>query len=199
MIVPILLLSVSRSMALSINYSSPIKVYEDLYRHISSKQNTLSFSVSPSDEGKLLVCTCGEWYRFPSSFHLPKHTHLAFLKSSFDGQLPQPFTIYGSKVESIGLLNGKFNNLNKEEPDRYVSPDDCSYIVELETGDEDGYVQQPECLIYMHSSPGKKKWRKIYSRPFLNSRKTPFLNRILYIPFHRQVLQQEYSVYEASI
>lgn len=39
-----------------------------------------------------LLCMGGEWYRFPSSFFLPHHNmHLAFVRSHFKAQLPQPF------------------------------------------------------------------------------------------------------------
>lgn len=39
-----------------------------------------------------LVCMGGEWYRFPSSFFLPHDgLRLAFVRSHFRAQLPQPF------------------------------------------------------------------------------------------------------------
>jgi len=195
-IFPIILLSISRSMALSFNYIAPLQVYSDLYNHILSKQLDMSLD---KGQNPMLICTCGEWYRFPSSFHLPDNTHLAFLKSSFDGQLPQPFTKYGSRMDSTSLLRGKFNDMNKEEMDRYVSIDDCSYIVELGSLDDKG-DERHECIEYMKSSGNEgRHWRKIGSRPFLDTRQTSFLHRILYVPYERKVIQQEYSFYEALL
>lgn len=40
-------------------------------------------------EAQATVCVAKEWYRFPSSFFLPPNTELLFLRSGFEGQLPQ--------------------------------------------------------------------------------------------------------------
>ena len=59
-----------------------------------------------------------EWYRFPSHFFLPENWRVKFVKSEFKGQLPQ---MYAANTEDATKLErGNFNDMNKEETDRYV-------------------------------------------------------------------------------
>jgi alpha-1,2-mannosyltransferase len=147
---PSLLLSMSRTAALSKYYAAPLQIYAKV----------------PPDT---TVCVCGEWYRFPGSFYAP----LQFLPSSFTGQLPQPFSMYGSRQASQAVLQ-PFNDQNRHEPDRYMtSLDGCDYIVDIENGD---------CPM----------GQVIASEPFLDARRTSLLHRTLYIPyFHEAAVQQQ--------
>jgi len=138
------LFSVLRSTALSVYYMAPIHVYHFFYyyaldRHHPSTNNTL--------------CVAGEWYRFPSSYFLPFNTKLSFLRSSFKGQLPQPFQ----------ANTGPFNDMNREEISRYGVIEDCDYLID--------FANQYE----------EDEWEKIASFPFLNAEKTSFLSRIIYL------------------
>ena len=160
--VPVML-SVSRSLALSKYYTAPLDVYAAL---------------PISGEGGGLVCTCGEWYRFPSSFYLPSGYKLAFLPSSFTGQLPKQFEKAGSRAGT------NFNGLNKQEMDRYAeSVKECSFIVELETSDD------PECLRDLSG------WDKLFEAPYLNAAETSGLHRALYLPFLHKGKYIPYSLY----
>ncbi|KAL7581607.1 hypothetical protein ACA910_022163 [Epithemia clementina (nom. ined.)] len=151
-------LSLSRTIALSKYYSAPISIYSKLAAVTSER--------GAGDE-PLLVCTCGEWYRFPSSFFLPKNTHLGFLRSSFTGQLPQQFSKFGSRPESRAVLQ-PFNDQNLEQTERYVNFEDCDWVIDLEDS---------ECVSNDETS-------KIIARvPFLDAAATSALHRILYIPF----------------
>ena len=58
-----------------------------------------------------------EWYRFPSHFFLPENWQVKFVKSEFKGQLPQ---MYAEGEGATKLERSNFNDLNKEETDRYV-------------------------------------------------------------------------------
>jgi alpha-1,2-mannosyltransferase len=147
---PSLLLSMSRTAALSKYYAAPLQIYA---------------RVPPGTT----VCVCGEWYRFPGSFFAP----LKFLPSSFTGQLPQPFSMYGSRQASQAVLQ-PFNDQNRHEPDRYLtSLDGCDYIVDIENGD---------CPM----------GEVIASEPFLDASRTGLLHRTLYIPyFHEAAVQQQ--------
>ena len=70
------------------------------------------------------VCLGKEWYRFPSSYHLPRGMKAKFIKSSFDGLLPGEFSeakvgfgfFPGAWLEPSGM-----NDENKEDPGKYVS------------------------------------------------------------------------------
>lgn len=167
----VVVLSVSRTWALYKYYSAPMHVYAALR----------------NQPAPATVCTCGEWYRFPSSFFLPPDMHLAFLESSFKGQLPQPFTVHGSRAESQEILQ-PFNDQNKEEPTRYADINSCDWIVDLQEG---------EC------APSDA--RAVHSAPFLDASKTSALHRILYVPFlHEaavqsgQVQYQNYVLYKLN-
>lgn len=157
LLIPSCLMCISRTMALTKYYSAPLQVYSAL-----AQQQAVETSSNTS-----LVCTCGEWHRFPSSFYLPLNHQLGFLPSSFTGQLPKPF---GSE--------GAFNDENKQEMDRYASSvEECAYVIELL--DEQG-ERQPECLAYIEESGAT--WNKIYSAKFLDASQTSTLHRILYLP-----------------
>lgn len=168
-LLPSCLISQSRSMALSKYYTAPLKVFAAL---------------PVSTPG--LVCTCGEWYRFPSSYYLPQGYQLGFLPSSFSGQLPKAFGPEGSRAGS------NFNDANKEEHDRYVDPDSCDYVVELESSAD------ADCLAVMSKS-SSVEWTKLVNEPFLNAQETASLHRILYIPFLHKAVYSSYSLYARKV
>jgi len=70
------------------------------------------------------VCLGKEWYRFPSSYHLPNGMKAKFIKSAFNGLLPGEFS--EAKV-GFGFFPGAWleppgmNDENKEDPAKYVS------------------------------------------------------------------------------
>lgn len=171
---PACLVSSFRTGALSTYYTAPLSLYAELQQH--------STPDGISDTSKMLVCTCGEWYRFPSSYYLPPNHELGFLPSSFRGQLPHPFTEFGSKPEGVSL-GGNFNDQNLEEADRYVSSiDACSFVVELVSSSSSDAEQ--ECLHFMGESSGT--WSKVAERPYLDAALTSILHRILYVPYIHQ-------------
>lgn len=187
-------ISISRSLALHRYYSAPVEVYREMFYH--------ALADTTSSSGETYVCTVGEWYRFPSSFFLPMNHKLGYLKSSFDGQLPQPFTLHGSRIESLAMPEaGHFNDKNEEEMDRYVDIGMCSYVFELvPMHDDDDDV--PEGMRYMASDTSGGSWELLASRQFLDAEKTPALHRILYIPsfgstaVNDAVAFKRYNVYE---
>ncbi|KAL3770479.1 hypothetical protein ACHAW5_001492 [Stephanodiscus triporus] len=188
LLAPSAMISVSRSAALRRNYSAPLAIYRDLFYHASTSAAAAAAAVSDDPvRAATYVCTAGEWHRFPSSFFLPPNHRLGFLRSSFDGQLPQPFTEYGSRMESLGVQAGKFNDVNREETDRYVDIGMCSYVVELvpplDSDDDDRRRDVPECLRYMESDPSAGSWKLLASREYLDAESTSPIHRILYIPF----------------
>ena len=102
------------------------------------------------------VCVGKEWYRFPASFFLPETTagglrgpaELAFLKSGFGGQLPQP---YLPGADGTSAERGGFNDGNLEEADRYVAPETCDYVVDLGAC-ESGREEEEEVRARTHES-----------------------------------------------
>lgn len=159
---PAAIFSLSRTLALSKYYTAPLYIYAQL-----QKQPYVVDSV---------VCTCGEWYRFPSSFYLPTAvgSSLRFLKSSFQGQLPQPFTPGGGSGPNVST---KFNDQNMPEPGSYLSIDDCDYLVDLWTS--------TDCR------ENDSEWRPVARESFLDADRTNTLHRILYIPFLHEKEQND--------
>lgn len=208
LLLPSAIISTSRSMALYRNYTAPLAVYRDLFYHASS------VPIPTNNDGHMItyICTAGEWHRYPSSFFLPPNHQLGYLKSSFHGQLPQPFTKFGSKQESLDIQSGLFNDVNGEEMDRYVNIGVCSYIVELvpfsvssnsnisnNNDRQDDANVIPECLHYMETNTSGGSWRLLTSCEYLDVENTSLIHRILYIPFgwrrSDQITFGRYNVY----
>jgi alpha-1,2-mannosyltransferase len=92
--------------------------------------------ISILSQMNLTLCYGKEWYRFPSSFLVPDELRTEFVKSDFDGILPKHFverrdavaavrrSYVRSKAEITRQSPAGFNNINREEPDRYVSAAD---------------------------------------------------------------------------
>jgi alpha-1,2-mannosyltransferase len=165
-LLPSCVISYSRTMALSKYYTAPFKVYASLPPHSNGT-----------------VCTCGEWYRFPSSYFLPSGYRLGFLPSSFTGQLPKYFEQDGSRS---GL---DFNNVNFGNPKSYIDPKLCDYIIDIESASSDS-----ECLLVVQEA-SNNKWIRLIALPFLNAAATSSLHRILYIPFIHKGIYDTYAVY----
>lgn len=148
-----LLVSMSRTAALYKGYHAPMKIYQ----HVAELEAT-----TPSR-----LCVGKEWYRFSSSFFLPKNNALSieFIKSGYDGLLPKPF----SAVNGTSIIPTHMNNMNAEEPTRYVDLDTCDYIVDQETGSPN-YRSQAE-------------WAEQVCYPFLDPARSNGLFRAFYIPF----------------
>ena len=123
-----------------------------------------------SNMPQLNVCVGKEWYRFPSNFFLPSERfQLRFLKSAFGGQLPQPF----SKVNGTSRMPTGFNNQNKEETDRYVSVDECDYLLDLDLSHQE---EAHYCLDH-------ETWQTLALLSFLDVEKSPSaFYRAFYVP-----------------
>ena len=164
---PAMVLGLCRIMALSKYYTAPLIVYAAL-----QQQQQVPRSSDSKKKSKTIVCTCGEWYRFPSSFYLPNNQTLAFLQSGFRGQLPAPFTTTGSRHHEAY----HFNNLNQLETDRFTIKDmarECDYLIDL-FDSTDCREQESIWYPYVHA-------------PFLKAERTSTIHRTLYIPYwHEQ-------------
>ncbi|BDA41987.1 Alpha-1,2-mannosyltransferase ALG9 [Coccomyxa sp. Obi] len=155
----IIVLSLSRSLALRLNYGAPMHLYSHLPKE-SPELRGINYTY---------VCTGSEWHRFPSSFFLPGPWYrLAFVKSDFHGLLPRPFDLdQGGTAAAPPQLNSG----NREEPDNYW-PDasHCRYFVGLQYPDAPP-LQDPQ------------KWDTVVSLPFVDAtRSTSSLLRAFYVP-----------------
>ncbi|KPJ14857.1 Alpha-1,2-mannosyltransferase ALG9 [Papilio machaon] len=132
---------ISRITALYNNYHGPMT----LLRHI------------PESSKSGILCFGKEWYRSPSSWHLPHHHRMSFITSQFDGQLPAPYQ------ETSDGDNGT-----------YVDVSQCHYLVDSDIGTptrlEPAYHKQTN------------KWDIIATVPLLDSSKSHPLFRSFFIP-----------------
>lgn len=90
-------------------YSAPLEIYKPLQTPEYTNQH-----------GN--VCLGKEWYRFPSSYFLPKNMRAKFIKSAFDGLLPGQFS---EATTDFGLLPTwvvppSMNDQNLEDSGKYV-------------------------------------------------------------------------------
>jgi len=191
--IPFVAVSVSRTAALHKYYTAPLRVYADLSNRVVEMAATTT-KQRRKHKKPMTVCTCGEWYRFPSSFFLPNgDLKFGFLPSSFQGQLPQPFSEHGSRKESLDVLQ-PFNDRNRHEPDRYVQPKDCNWIVDLDSSHDAGCNP---------AARSHDDWKVVAQYPFLDSERTSTLHRTLYIPYwHEHAIEKgevkyhQYTLYE---
>jgi alpha-1,2-mannosyltransferase len=176
--IPVVVLGLGRTMALAKYYSAPLHAYTALHAQLG-----------PHDT----VCTCGEWYRFPSSFFLANTDQpLRFLPCSFTGQLPQPFVPAGSRPSGISQLQ-PFHSDNTMNVERFAQLEDCDWVVELQAGSGDCNVTLPD----------DSDDAIVFRYPFLNAAATSTLNRVLYVPgWHEAAIRKgsvqyhDYVVYK---
>ena len=97
----------------TVGYRAPMEIYT----HLQSKDVE---SAVKGIRGDINVCVGKEWYRFPSSFYLPSPKwKLRFIRSEFKGQLPKPYSQFPNATT---VVPEDMNDMNREEPSRYVSP-----------------------------------------------------------------------------
>lgn len=179
------ILSISRITSQWINYSAPLQIFQRLHDELSiSNKNT---NVSHFEAST--ICIGKEWYRFPSSFFLPRlyvenvdsfspvNADLLFLDSGFTGQLPKSFP---RQRNATWIFSEDVNNKNLEEKSRYSSLDECDYLI-------DWSLDRKELL-----NLNRDEWITVLSVPFLNASlsKAPFRS------FHAPFISSRYSVYQ---
>jgi len=167
------LLSASRITALYQHYHGSIDVWTSVAQLPATHQQ-------PST-----ICVGKEWHRFPSSFFLPDNSYtLGFLQSEFRGQLPKYYALSISGSLPTTLTHSDFNDLNQEEPSRYVAhPGMCDYIVDLDN-DEVTNLQP-------RYGANAINWTVVGQFPYLHSTASHPLLRAFYVP----LLDEEFCKY----
>jgi alpha-1,2-mannosyltransferase len=156
----IILMSISRIISMVKNYSSPIYLY----------RNFNDIQINNNQNNSIHICTGKEWYRFPSNFFLPSYKYkLSFIESSFDGQLPNYYSIHNN---ATWIIPSNFNQFNKKEITRYVNSSICNYLIDLEL------LEQTEPFYSKDLS-----WKIIQKYKFLDNARSPSFLRAFYIPY----------------
>lgn len=145
-------------------YSAPLNVYQPLQDIAKSGDN---------------VCLGKEWYRFPSSFHLPKGVHAKFIKSEFNGLLPGEFS---EAKTGFGLFPGTWlipfgmNDENQEDMGKYTDIDHCAYLVDSQLPSVTPTADEPDFV------SDTSHWKTLKCVSFLDASQTHMLGRMLWIP-----------------
>lgn len=175
-------LGLSRMYGIYSAYSAPLKIYEPLQNGTIGRRGDS-------------VCFGKEWYRFPSSYHLPNGMKAKFVKSEFNGLLPGEFS---EAKTGFGFWSGTWltpsgmNDLNQEDMGKYVSPlsfitKSHSWIIQIELRACDFLVD----TYYPGSQPSKhephyildeENWEKVTCEPFLDAARTHVLARTIWLP-----------------
>ncbi|CDW54985.1 alpha 1,2 mannosyltransferase ALG9 [Trichuris trichiura] len=159
------IVSLSRSLHLVFSFDAPFHAYGYLQEMIESQQNAT-------------VCVGKEWHRFPSSFFLSNAAKLGFLRSEFRGQLPKPFNTDLPIPESTRLIPTHMNDMNVEEPSRYLSMGQCTYLVDM-LDEASATPLEPNYALMTDT------WKIEFISDFLIHFKSKNLCRSFYTPFSR--------------
>ncbi|KAJ1640592.1 Alg9-like mannosyltransferase family-domain-containing protein [Pavlovales sp. CCMP2436] len=167
-------LSAARVGAIVTYYAAPLRLFGEISRPGGLPAPDPRARVSPPPPGvgtrcdaPLRLCVGAEWYRFPASFLLPEQTCLSFVRSEFRGILPQPFAAHNG-THALPL---HMNELNREEPSRYVPTSACHYLLTLEGSDEARALSRGA------------QWETALRAPMIDAARSPTLTRALWIPW----------------
>ncbi|RDW79534.1 mannosyltransferase [Coleophoma cylindrospora] len=150
-------------------YSAPLKIYEPL--QISG----VGALGSRGDS----VCFAKEWYRFPSSYHLPNGMQAKFVKSEFNGLLPGEFA---QAKTGFGFWSGAWlvpsgmNDRNEEDMGKYVDLKTCSFLVDTYYPGSEASELEPHYIL------DTENWEVVKCEPFMDASKTHILARTLWLP-----------------
>jgi alpha-1,2-mannosyltransferase len=167
-------LSVGRNLAIS-RLRAPAQVFEQF----------TSLGLGKMD-GKV-ICLGREWHRFPSSFFVPDNMQLSWVKSDFQGILPQPF----SRQNGYARIVPHMNDMNKEEPSRYIATNNCDFVVDT----DEPYQGAGDVLRVMDSS----EWIRVgecFDFAELQSSKQPFRSFAFPFDIWKGVTKRSYCVYK---
>ncbi|CCH61976.1 hypothetical protein TBLA_0G00270 [Henningerozyma blattae CBS 6284] len=162
----IILQSISRIVALILNYTAPLSVYFQLSTTEINPTNIIQN-----------VCTGREWYHYPTSFFLPDNMRLKFIKSGFNGLLPGDFIENTSIVNQIRTIPQNMNNMNLFESDKIIPVEHCNYFID---------IMQPIDINQDSMDPfdlqENTDWKTIKCSKFIDVDNSKILGRTFYLP-----------------
>ncbi|KAL2878987.1 mannosyltransferase [Colletotrichum sp. CLE4] len=166
-------ISLSRVYGIWSAYSAPLSLYKPLGAGVSGQEG---LGVRGDN-----VCFGKEWYRFPSSYFLPRNMHAKFVRSEFRGLLPGEFsearTGFGFWSGTWMPTNG-MNDRNEEDMGKYVDQRFCGFMVDTQYPERTAPLppNEPDYIA------DEENWEIVKCIPFLDAENTPVLARALYVP-----------------
>lgn len=154
-------------------YSAPMKIYSSLWDTAEGKSIV-------GGEGDYL-CLGKEWYRFPTSYFLPRDIHAKFVRSEFRGLLPGEFA---EAETGFGFWSGTWlpttgmNGQNEEDMGKYTELRHCQMLVDTEYPERTDPLppNEPDYIA------DEENWVIVKCEPFLDAAQTHVLARALWIP-----------------
>lgn len=159
-------------------YGAPLSLYDPLGAGIHGGQ--VGVVGKPGD----FVCYGKEWYRFPTSYFLPRDMKAKFIPSEFRGLLPGEFQ---HSADASGLFSGThlvpsgMNDLNKEDEGKYTQIDQCQFLVDTQypVNLEKGLTPPPREPDYIADA---ENWEVVKCLPFLDAANTGLIPRMIWVP-----------------
>lgn len=181
-------LSMSRVLSLYQGFKPTFNVHSDLRRYDrEGLMKPILLTADSNDEQNasgmqyINVCYGKEWYRYPSSFHLPssRRYRMRFIRSEFRGQLPKLYENDGIKNRGLKthVIYSDFNDMNKEETSRYIKPEECHYLIDSSSQRTRTTQFEPDYSL------DTKNWQTLSSHKMLDLHHSPIIIRSFYLPF----------------
>lgn len=180
-------LGILRSLALATAYNAPLSIYRPLFQ---LPLGSMEFRSNSTQN----LCLGKEWYRFPSSYHIPQNTRARFVKSEFSGLLPGPFaeppsdepktsSISQTPIGLLASLPGTYmippgmNDENIEDVGKYIPVPQCDFLVDASFPESTNPTMlEPDYI------KDTKTWERVRCKPFLDAQSTAFLARLFWMP-----------------
>lgn len=170
-------IGLARTWGMYSGYSAPLSIYTPL-------DTGSPDGVSPVGRHGDNICFGKEWYRFPTSYFLPRDMHAKFIRSEFRGLLPGEFaegrTGFGFWPGTWLPTNG-FNDRNEEDMGKYVDLRECSFLIDTQYPENTakGLALPPNEPDYIAD---EANWGVVKCVQFLDAANTHFLGRVLWVP-----------------
>ncbi|SPO30486.1 related to ALG9 - mannosyltransferase [Ustilago trichophora] len=171
------------------------KDYNDRGYGAENKGNSVDLTIDLSPlttlDKPIRLCYGKEWHRFPTHFLVPAGVEVEWIKSEFSGILPKHFDVdAASPVQPSDVVahtldatlgwtwpwstvtrrvQPGFNDLNKEEPDRYVDVSTCDYLVDLDLPHRSLVSSGKESLYEPRYATKTEEWDRVFCGAFLDA------------------------------
>lgn len=178
-------LGVWRSLGIATAYGAPLRIYQHLQYDAVTNANNFSGVLD------INVCVGKEWYRFPSSYHLPslstssKVFRLRYIQSAFHGLLPGHF-IEGYARDWTDVFPGTWlepkgmNDRNEEDLGKYVAIEECHFLVDSRFEGANSNHEEPDYVsIAQHD---EKDWSIVTCDRFLDQSRSGVMGRLGWTP-----------------
>lgn len=169
-------------------YGAPLSLYEPL--SAGNQDGGAGMIGKPGD----FVCFGKEWYRFPTSYFLPRDMEAKFVRSEFRGLLPGEFkrsSLFGAYAGTY-LIPDNMNDRNEEDLSKYTDIQQCNFLVDTQypLNAEKGLALPPNEPDYVADT---EHWEVINCLPFMDAGNTGLIPRMIWIPSWLHWIPEKYQ------